>query len=87
MNKFYIQIGLFLLSIFTYANNETLATEPAPGTAAKPSRFATPEEIYEKNKDIECRGHDHTSVINIMNDAVKHLKYYATSKGGYEVYP
>ncbi|CAD2112558.1 fam-a protein [Plasmodium vinckei] len=30
MNKLYIQIALFLLSIFAYANNETLATEPVP---------------------------------------------------------
>ncbi|CAD2097703.1 fam-a protein [Plasmodium vinckei lentum] len=30
MNKFYIQIVFFLLSVSVYLNNKTLATEPAP---------------------------------------------------------
>ncbi|CAD2097545.1 fam-a protein [Plasmodium vinckei] len=30
MNKFYIQIVLFLLSIFVYVNNKAFASEPAP---------------------------------------------------------
>ncbi|CAD2096512.1 fam-a protein, fragment [Plasmodium vinckei brucechwatti] len=30
MNKFYIQIVFFLLSIFIYTNNKTLATKPTP---------------------------------------------------------
>ncbi|EUD70728.1 hypothetical protein YYG_03850 [Plasmodium vinckei petteri] len=30
MNKFYIQIVLFLLSIFVYVNNKTFATELNP---------------------------------------------------------
>ncbi|VEV58755.1 fam-a protein [Plasmodium vinckei vinckei] len=32
MNKFYIQISFFLLTIFVYVNNKTLATEIAPKT-------------------------------------------------------
>ncbi|CAD2097322.1 fam-a protein [Plasmodium vinckei] len=89
MNKFYIQIALFLLSIFAYANNETLAAELASGEDTKHqlrSRFPTSEEIYEKNKHLSCRGRNHTPVIKIMNEAVKQLEYYATSKDGYEVY-
>ncbi|CAD2091028.1 fam-a protein [Plasmodium vinckei lentum] len=87
MNKFYIQIALFLLSIFAYANNETLAAEPAPGENTKPlSRIATPEEVYEKNKHLLCSGRKHTRVTKIMNEAVKQLEYYATSTDGYEVY-
>ncbi|CAD2095824.1 fam-a protein [Plasmodium vinckei] len=35
MNKFYILIVFFLLSIFIYVNNKTLATEPAPGKNTK----------------------------------------------------
>ncbi|CAD2085526.1 fam-a protein [Plasmodium vinckei lentum] len=89
MNKFYIQIALFLLSIFAYANNETLATELAPGEDTKNqlrSRYNTTEEIYEKSKHLSCRGRNHTPVTKIMNEAVKQLEYYATSKDGYEVY-
>ncbi|EUD71844.1 hypothetical protein YYG_03261 [Plasmodium vinckei petteri] len=89
MNKFYIQTALFLLSIFAYANNEILATEPAPGEDTKHqlrSRFATSEEIYENNKHLSCSDNKHKRVINIMNEAVKQLEYYATSKDGYEVY-
>ncbi|WBY56483.1 fam-a protein [Plasmodium yoelii yoelii] len=36
MNKFYIQIVLFLLSTSLYMNNKTLAIEPAPGEDATP---------------------------------------------------
>ncbi|CAD2084383.1 fam-a protein, fragment [Plasmodium vinckei brucechwatti] len=38
MNKFYIQIVFFLLSIFIYTNNKTLATEPTPGEQNKQTR-------------------------------------------------
>ncbi|ETB62117.1 hypothetical protein YYC_01117 [Plasmodium yoelii 17X] len=36
MNKFYIQIVLFLLSISIYVNNKTFAAEPAPGISTAP---------------------------------------------------
>ncbi|CAD2097682.1 fam-a protein [Plasmodium vinckei lentum] len=89
MNKFYIHIALFLLSIFAYANNEILATEVAPGEDTKNqlrSRYATPEEVYEKNKHLLYSGRKHKRMTKIMNEAVKQLEYYATSKDGYEVY-
>ncbi|CAD2096476.1 fam-a protein [Plasmodium vinckei lentum] len=89
MNKFYIQIALFLLSIFAYANNETLATEPVTGENTKHqlrSRYATPEELYEKNKHRSCPGPNYTPAIKLMNEAVKQLEYHATSKDGYKVY-
>ncbi|CAD2088728.1 fam-a protein [Plasmodium vinckei lentum] len=91
MNKFYIQIALFLLSIFACANNEALAAEPAPGEDTKHqlrSRYATSEEIYEKNKhllsDQSCN--NKKKAIELMDEVVKHLEYHATSKDGYEVY-
>ncbi|SCL93558.1 fam-a protein [Plasmodium chabaudi chabaudi] len=91
MNKFYIQIVLFILSIFVYANNETLATEPASGEDTKPklrSRYPTPEEIYEKNKHLLRSDHKHTKVIKvmgeIMDEAIKQLEYHATCKDGYK---
>ncbi|CAD2095105.1 fam-a protein [Plasmodium vinckei] len=91
MNKFYIQTALFLLSIFTYANNEILATEPAPGEDTKPqlrSRYPTSEEVYEKHKHLSS----HPSCINkkkaikLMDEVVKHLEYHATNNDGYKVY-
>ncbi|CAD2088701.1 fam-a protein [Plasmodium vinckei brucechwatti] len=88
MNKFYIQIALFLLSIFAYANNEAFAAETAPGQATKPkSRFATPEEVYEQNKHLLCTNpNEINNAEKLMNKAVTQLEYYATSTDGYEPY-
>ncbi|KEG00154.1 hypothetical protein YYE_04997 [Plasmodium vinckei vinckei] len=97
MNKFYIQTALFILSIFAYANNGALAAEPSPGEDTKHlikksnkfkplSPHDTPEEIYEKYKEVACSCHDHTPAIELMNDATKQLEYYATTKDGYEPY-
>ncbi|SCL96664.1 fam-a protein [Plasmodium chabaudi adami] len=88
MNKFYIQIVLFILSIFVYANNEALATEPASGEDTKPklrSRYSTPEEIYEQKKHIPYHCRNNTHVFEAMDEAIKQLEYHATSKDGYKV--
>ncbi|CAD2103512.1 fam-a protein [Plasmodium vinckei brucechwatti] len=89
MNKFYIQIALFLLSIFAYANNETLATEPAPEENTTPEskdRYATSEEIYEQNKHLLCTNPEETiNAGKLMNEAVKHLEYHAKCKNGFEL--
>ncbi|CAD2103400.1 fam-a protein [Plasmodium vinckei petteri] len=87
MNKFYIQTALFLLSIFAYANNEILATEPAPGEDTKPqlrSRYPTPEEVYEKNKHLLRKFKSSIGFSEVMKEAVKQLEYYATTTDGYE---
>ncbi|VEV58070.1 fam-a protein [Plasmodium vinckei vinckei] len=97
MNKFYIQIALFILSIFAYGNNEALAADPdlKKVTQKVPKKFNTirskycdvsTEEIYKRCKYLSCRCHNHTPVIELMNDAVKNLEYYATTKDGYEPY-
>ncbi|CAD2097689.1 fam-a protein [Plasmodium vinckei brucechwatti] len=90
MNKFYIQIALFLLSIFAYANNEAFADEPAPGEDAKPqlrSRYPTPEKVYEQNKHLlRTDPNEINNAEKLMNKAVKQLEYHATSKDGYEPY-
>ncbi|CAD2089750.1 fam-a protein [Plasmodium vinckei brucechwatti] len=90
MNKFYIQTALFLLSIFAYANNEILATEPALGENTKPqlrSRYPTSEEVYEKNKHLLCTNPEETKQAEkLMNEVVKHLEYHATNNDGYKVY-
>ncbi|CAD2103373.1 fam-a protein [Plasmodium vinckei] len=103
MNKFYIQIVFFLLSIFIYVNNKTLATEPAPEentktkdetkektkeetTTKSKKRYPTPEEIYEENKDLLCTNpNEITNAVELMNEAVIHLAYHATSKDDYEL--
>ncbi|CAD2103346.1 fam-a protein [Plasmodium vinckei petteri] len=88
MNKFYIQIVLFLLSIFVYGNNEILAIEPAPEENTTPkskSRYPTSEEIYEKNKHLLCKCSTQArNAAKLMNEAVKHLEYHATDIGNYE---
>ncbi|VTZ76183.1 fam-a protein [Plasmodium yoelii] len=89
MNKFYIQIVLFLLNTSLYMNNKTLAIEPAPGEDAAPEltyHYLTPEEIYEKNKHLLCTNSEEIiQAGEVMNEAVEHLKYHATSMDGYEL--
>ncbi|EUD74064.1 hypothetical protein YYG_00011 [Plasmodium vinckei petteri] len=90
MNKFYIQIVLFLLNISIYMNNKTLATEPTPGNAPKiksKNRYATSEEIYEKNKNLLCTNPEEIkNAEKLMNEAVNALKHHATSNDGYKLY-
>ncbi|VTZ69479.1 fam-a protein [Plasmodium chabaudi chabaudi] len=87
MNKFYIQISLFLLSIFAYANNEALAAEYDPRQPTNlRTRYPTSGKIHEKNSHQSSSYHDYISEIEIMDEAVKHLEYHATNKNGYEVY-
>ncbi|SCL86640.1 fam-a protein [Plasmodium chabaudi adami] len=84
MNKFYIQIVFFLLSVSVYLNNRTLATESAPENATKTkskNSYATSEEIYEKNKHQLCTDSlEIRHATNVIFDAVEHLKYHAKSK-------
>ncbi|CAD2099663.1 fam-a protein [Plasmodium vinckei lentum] len=89
MNKFYIQIVLFLLSISIYVNNKTLATETTPeeNTNTTPKKcYPTPEEIFEENKHLFCTNRN--EIINaakLMREAAAHLEDQATSKNGYEL--
>ncbi|CAD2083934.1 fam-a protein [Plasmodium vinckei brucechwatti] len=89
MSKFYIQIVLFLLNIFVYVNNETLAANPAPRKVKSPKlniRCSTPEEIYEQNKHLLCTDpKEIKNAVELMNEAVIHLVYHATNKDGYEL--
>ncbi|CAD2088785.1 fam-a protein [Plasmodium vinckei lentum] len=89
MNKFYIQIVLFLLSISIYLSNKTLATESAPEENTTPeskNRYATSEEIHEENKQLLCTDPEETKqAIKLMSEAVMHLVYHATSEKGYEL--
>ncbi|CAD2085926.1 fam-a protein [Plasmodium vinckei brucechwatti] len=94
MNKFYIQIVLFLLSIFLYVNNITLASEPAPQKFPKkfPINLQHPnqlivvlQEIYEKNKDLLCTNPEETKEAEeLMNEAVKQLEIHATDMQSYK---
>ncbi|CAD2097662.1 fam-a protein [Plasmodium vinckei brucechwatti] len=88
MNKFYIQIVFFLLSIFIYMNNKTLATMPDVGKATKikiEKSWDTPKEIYIKNKDLLCTNpNEITNAVKLMNEAATHLEHHATCKDGYE---
>ncbi|CAD2084359.1 fam-a protein [Plasmodium vinckei brucechwatti] len=88
MNKFYIQIFFFLLSVSVYLNNKTLATMPDIGKATKikiEKSWDTPEEIYIKNKDLLCTNpNEITNAVKLMNEAATHLEHHATCKDGYE---
>ncbi|KEG00174.1 hypothetical protein YYE_04979 [Plasmodium vinckei vinckei] len=90
MNKFYIQTVLFLLSIFVYVNNKALATEGVPEEDTTPEltdRCLTPEEIYEKNKDLLCTNSEEIKqAVEFMNEAVEKLEYYAINEKIYKLY-
>ncbi|CAD2084694.1 fam-a protein [Plasmodium vinckei brucechwatti] len=88
MNKFYIQIFFFLLSVSIYVNNKTLATETAPEENPKTkstNNYSTPEEIYKQNKHLLCTNSN--EIINaskLMNEAVTHLENHIKDKDSYE---
>ncbi|VTZ69983.1 fam-a protein [Plasmodium chabaudi chabaudi] len=91
MNKFYIKNVFFLLSIFLYVNNKILATELSPGKVTKiksKNHYPTDnsEEIYVKNKHLLCVNPEEIKNANeLMDEAVTHLKYHATTIEGYEL--
>ncbi|CAD2085963.1 fam-a protein [Plasmodium vinckei lentum] len=89
MNKFYIQIVLFLLNTFVYVNNKAFAAELAPEiatTSERPCRCVTAKEIYERNKDLLCTNPKETKEAEeLMNEAVKQLRYHATNTSDYEL--
>ncbi|CAD2097756.1 fam-a protein [Plasmodium vinckei lentum] len=91
MNKFYIKNVFFLLSIFVYVNNKTLASELAPGKDTSPKlKYPYPadnsEEIYVKNKHLLCTNPEEIkNADELMNEAVTHLKYHGTSIDDYEL--
>ncbi|CAD2084040.1 fam-a protein [Plasmodium vinckei lentum] len=88
MNKFYIQIVFFLLSVSVYLNNKTLATEPISKNAAtskSKNDCSTPEEVYEKNKHLLCTDPEEIkNAVKLMNEAVEALEYHATSENDYK---
>ncbi|CAD2092373.1 fam-a protein [Plasmodium vinckei lentum] len=89
MNKFYIQVVFFLLSIFVYANNEALASEPNIKNYNKiisPTfPHPTPEELYEKNKHLLCTDPEEAKQADkLMNEALLHLVYHAKNDDDYE---
>ncbi|SCL82050.1 fam-a protein [Plasmodium chabaudi chabaudi] len=87
MNKFYIQIFFFLLSVSVYLNNKILATEPVPeenASTISKNNYATSEEIYEKNKELLCtKPEEIKNAEKLMNEATIHLIDHARSKDGY----
>ncbi|CAD2099566.1 fam-a protein [Plasmodium vinckei lentum] len=81
MNKFYIQIVLFLLSVSVYLSNKTLATEPAPRNAATPRSIPdkdTSDEVYNKHEHLLCTDpKEIAQAIEFKKEAVLKLMYYA----------
>ncbi|CAD2090623.1 fam-a protein [Plasmodium vinckei lentum] len=88
MNKFYIQIVFFLLSVSIYLNNKTLATDPTPGKATKTKSkksCSTSEEIYEQNKHLLCTDPEEIkNAEGFMKEAVKSFLDHAISVDDYK---
>ncbi|CAD2085576.1 fam-a protein [Plasmodium vinckei brucechwatti] len=90
MNKFYIQIVLFLLSIFLHVNNKTLANEPTPrdDTKSKSKKhYPTSERVYEEKKHLLCTNPEETKkAAKLMNEVITKFKHHAITTCGYELY-
>ncbi|VTZ66319.1 fam-a protein [Plasmodium chabaudi chabaudi] len=88
MNRFYIQIVFFLLSVFLHVNNKTLATESAPGTSTTPEstyHYLTPEEVFVNHQHLLCTNPEEIKgARELMNEAIEHLKKHAESVDDYE---
>ncbi|CAD2097533.1 fam-a protein [Plasmodium vinckei] len=94
MNKFYIQIVLFLLIIFVYVNNKTFATELGPKKASNKAATSEPtddcltdssKETHEK-KDLLCTNQKEIKEAEeLMNEAVKQLEIHATDVRNYKL--
>ncbi|CAD2089739.1 fam-a protein [Plasmodium vinckei lentum] len=88
MNKFYVQIAFFLLSIFLYANNKTLAADPDPSEFRRrppPSYYHTSEQIFGSNVHLLCTDREETkNADKVMDEAVAHLKQYVVNLDGYK---
>ncbi|CAD2103492.1 fam-a protein [Plasmodium vinckei brucechwatti] len=84
MNRFYIQIVLFLLSASVYLSNKALATQPTPRKATEiksKNSYATSEEIFMKNRHLLCTDPvEIKHAENLIRDAVKPLKHHAKNK-------
>ncbi|CAD2098386.1 fam-a protein [Plasmodium vinckei] len=91
MNKFYIQIVLFLLSISVYVNNKSLAAEPNPGNDTSlrsiPDKDTnSSEEVSEESKELLYNDHNETEkAAELMKEAVTQFIYHATTNDGYEL--
>ncbi|EUD72209.1 hypothetical protein YYG_02910 [Plasmodium vinckei petteri] len=91
MNKFYVQIAFFLLSIFVYVDNKTLAADPDPDSEKvkrpKPRKFyLTAEQLFETNVNLLCTDREETkNASKLMDEAVAHLKQYAIDVDGYKL--
>ncbi|EUD71853.1 hypothetical protein YYG_02551 [Plasmodium vinckei petteri] len=93
MNKFYIQTALFLLSIFVYGDNKTLAadsdSDPDPDLIEvkripPPSYYHTSEQIFGTNVHLLCADREETkNADKVMEEAAAHLKHYAVNADGY----
>ncbi|SCL85489.1 Acidic phosphoprotein precursor PCEMA1, putative, partial [Plasmodium chabaudi adami] len=89
MNKFYIQIALFLLTVSVYLNNKALGSEPAPRKSIFKSKnsYATSEEILQKNKESLCTDPEEIqNAEKLMNEAIEHLVHHATNNDGYKLH-
>ncbi|CAD2092912.1 fam-a protein [Plasmodium vinckei brucechwatti] len=75
MNKFYIQIVFFLLSIFIYMNNKTLATELTPGEYSNKifDAVISPEELKKRNREYALSKEEHERINAEVESSLKSI--------------
>ncbi|CAD2088812.1 fam-a protein [Plasmodium vinckei lentum] len=64
--------------------SKTESTTESKTKSNKP--YSTPEEIYEKNKDLLCTNpKEIANAVKLMNEAATHLEHHATNEEDYEI--
>ncbi|CAD2094979.1 fam-a protein [Plasmodium vinckei petteri] len=86
MSKWYIKIFFCVLIIFVYVNNKVLASSPDPHTPTSITINNHLEQSNEPENSLFCTDPEEIrKAIELMNEAVIHLQYHATSTEEYEL--
>ncbi|VTZ66348.1 fam-a protein [Plasmodium chabaudi chabaudi] len=86
MSKWYIKIFFCVLILFVYVTNKVLASSPAPHTPTSISVDNSLEQRDVSENSVLCTDPEEIrNVTELMNEAVMHLQYHATSTEEYEL--
>ncbi|ETB59939.1 hypothetical protein YYC_03289 [Plasmodium yoelii 17X] len=86
MSKWYITFCLFVLIVFGYMNNQVLSSSPTPYAATFISLNSNVDQGNDPENPILCSNPEEIRrATELMNEAVIHLQYHATSTDEYRL--
>ncbi|CXI14826.1 fam-a protein [Plasmodium berghei] len=92
MNKIYMKTVFALLSLFVYASNKSIASDPFLRKPTSDNIISTfpngiSEDIYKQNEELICTNTEETKKAEeIMKDAVTILQKHAQNEEDYSLY-